>query len=104
MNIKIVICFIIIYFLPLASASTADWVWTAKSSGFLKTNDSLAYENYLIKVKMVDSNKATLMIYKDMALKEIKDFKVNEFKNYDDVGVKLLGINGNYSWISFSVL
>jgi len=104
MNIKIVICFIIIGFLPAASLGANDMVWSAKSSGFINSNESLAFENFLVKAKVQDSTNSSLTIYKDSNLLDIKKFKVNEFKQYNSVGITLLGVYGNYSWISFSKL
>lgn len=103
MNIKIVICFIIICFFPVASAVTAE-VWAAKYSGFIKSNQSISFENYIIKATALDNTKATLTIYKNQVPVETGDFNVNEFKKYDAIGVTLLGIKGDYSWISISKL
>ncbi|MFA4934458.1 MAG: hypothetical protein WC568_01355 [Candidatus Methanoperedens sp.] len=103
MNIKIVICFIIICFLPVASASTAD-VWAAKQSGFIKSNQSLSFENYLVISKTLDNTRADVSIYKNNALVETREFNVNEFKKYDNIMITLLGIYGDYSWISMSKL
>jgi hypothetical protein len=47
---------------------------------------------------------SSLTIYKDSTLLDIKDFQVNEFKNYGAVGITLLGIYGNNPAISFSKL
>ncbi|VVB95399.1 Uncharacterised protein [uncultured archaeon] len=102
MNIKIVICFIIICFLPAASAVTTDRVWAAKTSGYIKLNESLAYENYLVKATGLDGSNATLAIYKDQSLIATDEFKTNEFKIYNGVGVTLLGIRGDYLWIAWS--
>jgi hypothetical protein len=104
MNIKIVICFIIIVFLSSASPGAADKVWSAKSSGFVESNGSLAFENYLVKAKVQNNTNSSLIIYKNMIQIEMKDFKVNEFKQYNSVGITLLGIYGNNSWIAFSKL
>jgi hypothetical protein len=104
MNIKIVICFIIICFLPAASAVTTDRVWAAKTSGYIKLNESLAYENYLIRVTALDGSNASLALYKDQSLIAADEFKVNEFKIYNGIGITLLGIRGDYSWIALSKL
>ncbi|MCZ7399601.1 MAG: hypothetical protein O8C62_07985 [Candidatus Methanoperedens sp.] len=104
MNIKIVICFIIICFLPAASAVTTDRVWAAKTSGYIKLNESLAYENYLVKVTASDGSNSSLAIYKDQSLIAADEFKVNEFKIYNGIGITLLGIRGDYSWIALSKL
>lgn len=104
MNIKIVICFIIIVFLTSASPGVADKVWSARSSGFINSNESLAFENYLVKAKVQNIANSSLIIYKNMIQIEMKDFKENEFKTYDSIGITLLGINGNYSWIAISKL
>ncbi|MFZ2410246.1 MAG: hypothetical protein WAW23_01615, partial [Candidatus Methanoperedens sp.] len=101
MNIKIVICFIIICFLPVASASTAD-VWAAKQSGFIKSNQSLFFENYFIKSKILDNTRADISVYKNQALVETKEFNLNDTKKYDNIMITLLGIYGDYSWISMS--
>ncbi len=102
MNIKIVICFIIICFLPAASAVTTDRVWAAKTSGYIKLNESLAYENYLVKATAFGGSNASLAIYKDQSLIATGEFKVNEFRIYNGIGVTLLGIRGDYSWIALS--
>ncbi len=104
MNIKIVICFIIICFLPAASAVTTDRVWAAKTSGYIKLNESLAYENYLIRETALDGGNASLAIYKDQSLIATGEFKVNEFRIYNGIGVTLLGIRGDYLWIALSKL
>ncbi|MGB8218354.1 MAG: hypothetical protein WCE94_13730 [Candidatus Methanoperedens sp.] len=104
MNIKIVICFIIICFLPAASAVTTDKVWAAKTSGYIKLNESLAYENYLVKVTASDGENSSLALYKDQSLVAAGEYKVNDFKIYNDIGVSLLGIRGDYSWIALSKL
>jgi len=104
MNIKIVICFIIIIFLSLASPCAADKVWSAKSSGFVNSNESLVFENYLVKVKAQNNTNSSLIIYKNMIQIDMKDFQVNEFQQYNSVGITLLGIYGNDSWIAFSKL
>jgi len=104
MNIKIVICFIIIVYLLSASPGAADKVWSAKSSGFIDSNGSLAYENFLVKASVQNDTSSSLIIYKDMTPIEFKDFKVNEFKQYNSVGLTLLGIYGSNSWIAFSEL
>ncbi len=104
MNIKIVICFIIIGFLSLASPGAADKVWSAKSSGFINSNESLAFENYLVKANVQNNTTSSLTIYKDSTLLGIKEFKLNELRQYNSVGITLMGINGNLSWIAFSKL
>ncbi|MCZ7400880.1 MAG: hypothetical protein O8C61_01505 [Candidatus Methanoperedens sp.] len=101
MNIKIVICFIIIGFLTSASPGAADNVWSAKSSGFINSNESLAFEDYLVKAQVQNITNSSLIIYKNMIQIDMKDFEVNEFKQYNSVGITLLGINGNSSWITF---
>ena len=103
MNIKIVICFIIIVFLPVASAVTAE-VWAAKYSGFIKSNQSISFENYIIKAKALDNTKSAVTVYKNQVIVETRDYNINEFKKYDAIGVTLLGIKGDYSWISISKL
>ncbi|CAG0999303.1 hypothetical protein METP2_03142 [Methanosarcinales archaeon] len=104
MNIKIVICFIIIGFLPAASLGATEKVWSAKSSGFIKIDESMAFENYLVKVTSLNNTNSTIIVYKDRGLIETKEFQVNEFKKYDDAGITLLGIIGGESWIAFSRL
>ncbi len=101
MNIKIVICFIIICFLPVASASTAD-VRAAKQSGFIKSSQSLSFENYFITSEVLDNTRAAVTVHKNNALVETREFNVNEFKKYDNIMITLLGIYGDYSWISIS--
>ncbi|NJD53219.1 MAG: hypothetical protein FIB07_10165 [Candidatus Methanoperedens sp.] len=104
MNIKIIICFIIIVFLPVASLGATEKVWSAKSSGFTKVDESMAFENYLVKVIALNNTNSTMIVYKDRGLVETKEFRVNEFKKYDDIGITLLGITGDDSWIAFSRL
>jgi len=104
MNIKIVICFILIVYLSSASSGAADKVWSAKSSGFIGSNESLAFENYLVKAKVHNNTNSSLIIYKNMIQIEMKDFNVGEFKKYDSIGITLLGIYENDSWIAFSKL
>jgi len=103
MNIKIVICFIIICFFPVASAGTTD-AWTAKYSGFIKSGQSASFENYLIKPKIIDNSRAAISVYMSQALIETVDFNVNDFKKYGNIRITLLGIIGDYSWISVSKL
>lgn len=105
MNIKIIICFIlIICFFPLASFGATEKVWSAKFSGIIKSNQSIVFENYLVKAKALDNTKSSIIVYKDNLQLEKKDFNINEFKKYDAVGITLLGINGEYSWIAISKL
>jgi hypothetical protein len=104
MNIKIVICFIIICFLPAVSSGATDSVWSTKTTGFIKSDESLAFENFLVKATPSSSTTASIIVFKDKTQLEKKDFKVNEFKKYDSVGITLLGIKGDYSWIAFSRL
>ena len=105
MNIKIVICFIIIFFLPVvASAATWDNVWVAKSSVFIKTNETLHFENYTIKAIVLDDAKASITVYRGQAIIDKVDFNIKDFKKYDAIGITLLGIRGEYSWISVSKL
>ncbi len=104
MNIKIVICFIIIFFLPVASAATWDNVWVAKSSAFIKTNETLHFENYAIKAIVLDDAKASITVYRGQAIMDTVDFNIKDFKKYDTIGITLLGIRGEYSWISISKL
>jgi hypothetical protein len=104
MNIKIVICFIIMVFLSLASPGAADTVWSAKKSGFIGSGESLAFENFHVRASVQNNESSSLIIYKDMIPIEFKDFRLNEFKQYKSLGITLLGIYGNYSWIAFSTL
>jgi len=104
MNIKIVICFIIIGFLPAASLGATDMVWSARSSGFINSNESMAFENFLVKAKVQNNTDSSVTIYKDSTLLDLKDFRVNEFAQYNSVGITLMGINGNSSWITVSKL
>ena len=104
MNIKIVICFIIICFLPAASYGATDRVWSAKSTGFIKSNESLQFENYMVKASALNNTTASIIVFRDKTQLERKEFKVNDFKKYDAVGISLLGIKGDYSWIAFSRL
>ena len=89
-------------FAPAASASTVDTVWAAKSSGFIGVNDTLAFENYLIKAKTIDSTRAFIEVYKDQNRIEQKEFNIKEYREYANIRVTLLGIWGKYSWISIS--
>ncbi len=102
MNIKIVICFIIIGFIPAVSASNA--LWTARSSGFIGMNDSLVFENYLVKARVMDDTTSSISIYKNTALLETAIFRINDIKYYDNISINLLGINGENSWISINKL
>ncbi|HEY9206385.1 MAG TPA: hypothetical protein VIO58_10740 [Candidatus Methanoperedens sp.] len=102
MNIKIIICFIIIIFIPFASASMTNTVWIARSSGFITSNDSLTFENFLIKAKPIDTMNASVEVYKNQNKIDQKDFHVNDFQEYGNVRITLLGIWGNYSWIAIS--
>ena len=104
MNIKIVICFIIIFFLPAASYGAPDRVWSAKSTGFIKSNESLVFENYMVKASAINKTVASITVFRDKTQIETKEFNVNDFKKYDSVGITLLGITGDHSWIAFSRL
>jgi hypothetical protein len=103
MNIKIIICFIlIICFFPSASFGAIEKVWSAKSSGIIKSNQSIVFENYMVKATALDNTNSSISVYRDNILLEKKDFNINEFKKYDTLGVTLLGTNGEYSWIALS--
>jgi len=102
MDIKIVICFIIICLIPPASA--VDALWTAKSSGFIGLNDSLSFENYLVKAASLDEKTSSISVYRNNVLMETGDFAVNDVKNYDNIRISLLGIRGENSWISINKL
>ncbi|MCX9084731.1 MAG: hypothetical protein OIN87_08055 [Candidatus Methanoperedens sp.] len=104
MNIKIVICFIIIFLLLSASPGAADKVWVAKSSGSIGSNGSIAFENYLVKAKVQSPLSSSLTIYKNTIEIEKKDFKVNEFAQNDSIRITLLGVYGSNSWIAISKL
>ncbi len=103
MNIKIVTCFIIICLIPGASADTGE-VWVAKYSGFIESDQSVSFENYLIKPKTLDDTKSAITVYRNQALIETRDFNVDDFKKYDNIRIYLLGIKGDYSWVSISKL
>ncbi|VVB94632.1 Uncharacterised protein [uncultured archaeon] len=104
MDIKIIICFTILIFLPLASADSINDVWAAQSSGFIRVNDSLTYEKFLVKAKPVDDEKASVTVYKDQIKISQQDFSVNDFREYGNIRVTLLGIKEDYSWIAISKL
>ncbi len=104
MNIKIVICFIIIFFLPAASAATWDNVWVAKSSALIKSNETLHFENYTIKAIVLDDAKASITVYRGQTIIDTVDFNIKDFKKYNEIGITLLGIRDEYSWISVSKL
>jgi len=92
MDIKIVICLILICLIPLASAT--DPLWTAKSSGFIGFNDSLSYENYLVKAAVQDDNVSRISVYKNNVLVETSNFWINDIKIYDNISITLLDIRG----------
>jgi hypothetical protein len=102
MDIKIVICLILICLIPLASAT--DTLWTAKSSGFIGFNDSLSYGNYLVNATALDDTASLISVYKNNVLVESSNFGINEKKNYDNISITLLRTNGGNSWISISKL
>jgi len=60
--------FIIICLIPPASA--VDALWTAKSSGFIGLNDSLSFENYLVKAASLDEKTSSISVYKNNILIE----------------------------------
>src|SRR4030067_1567101 len=102
MDIKIVICLILICLIP--SATATDTLWTAKSSGFIDFNDSLSYENYLVKATVLDDTVSTISVYKNNMLIETSNFGINDIKIYNNISISLLGIRGGNSWISISKL
>ncbi|VVB91827.1 Uncharacterised protein [uncultured archaeon] len=102
MNIKISICLLLLGFAPAASASMIDTAWAAKSSGFIGANDTLTFENYLIKAKTVDATRAIIEVYKDQNKIEQKEFNTNGYREYNNIRVTLLGIWGQYAWVSIS--
>lgn len=103
MSIRAILCFIILCFLPVASAGTYD-IWSAKASGFIKSNESLSFENYRITAKALDNTRAEITVYRDQNQIEKSEFNVNQFKNYDIIGVTLVGIKGDSPWVSISKL
>ncbi len=102
MNIKIIIYLLIICLIPAASASKIDNVWAARSSGFIGSNDTLRFENYLIKANTIDDKKASIAVYKNENKIEQRIFNVRDFQEYDTIRVTLLGIKKGYSWIAIS--
>lgn len=104
MNIKIVICFIMLMIFVPASSGAAEKVWSAKYSALLKANESAAFENYVLKARAINNDTSSISIYRDGIELEKKDFAINEIKKYDSFGLSLLGIYGDYSWIAFSRL
>jgi hypothetical protein len=92
----------LIFSIPIASA--INEVWVARSSGYINSNESISFDNYLIKSRVLDNNKASISIYERQALVGTTDFNLNDFKIYDGIGITLLGINKEYSWISISKL
>src|SRR4030067_2872228 len=102
MDIKIVICLILICLIP--SASATDTLWIAKSSEFIGFNDSISYENYFVKATVLGDTVSTISVYKNKVLVEAVNFGINEIKNYDNISITLLGIKGGNSWISISKL
>ncbi|NJD76760.1 MAG: hypothetical protein FIB08_06660 [Candidatus Methanoperedens sp.] len=104
MDIKIIICFTILFFPPLVSADSINDVWAAQSSGFIRANESLTYEKFLIKAKPLDDEKASITVYRDQTRISQQDFSINDFHEYSNIKVTLLGIKGEYSWIGISRL
>ena len=107
MNIKIVIYFILICFIIaglIPAASAVDTLWAAKSSGFIGYNDSLSFENYLVKATVLDNSASSISVYKNKVLIGTENFAINQVNNYDNISITLLGIRGEYSWISINKL
>jgi len=105
MNIKIIICFIVIIcFFPSASFGATEKVWSAKSSGIIRPNQTMVFENYAVKATSMNNTVSSIIVYRDSVQLEKKDFIINEFKKYDAVGITLLETNEGYSWIAFSKL
>ncbi|MCZ7372816.1 MAG: hypothetical protein O8C60_04035, partial [Candidatus Methanoperedens sp.] len=104
MNIKIVICFIIICLIPVSSAATWDNVWVSRYSAFINSNDSIKFENYQVKATALDNTKASITVFRGPTKIDTVDLNLNDFKEYDTIRVTLLGINREYSWISISKL
>ncbi|MCX9012226.1 MAG: hypothetical protein OIN66_14035 [Candidatus Methanoperedens sp.] len=102
MKVKIIICLIIIGLIPAASASMVDTVWVIKSSGFIRVNETLGFENYLVTAKSIGSDKAGIVIYKNQKVVGEKELRVNDFHEQDFIRITLLGIRGKYSWLSIS--
>lgn len=102
MNIKIIIYLIIIGLIPAASASMVDTVWVIKSSGFIRVNETLAFQNYIVQVKSTDVDRTGIIIYKNQVAAGEKELRVNEFYERDSMRVTLLGIRGKYSWLIIS--
>ncbi|MDO8728149.1 MAG: hypothetical protein Q7J35_19010 [Candidatus Methanoperedens sp.] len=100
MDIKIVICLILICLIP--SSSATDTLWTAKSSGFIGFNESLSYENYLVKATVLDGTVSSISVYENNVLLETSNFGMNDIKIYTNISITLLGIRGRNSWISIS--
>ena len=100
MDIKIVICLILICLIP--SSSATDTLWIAKSSEFIGFNDSISYENYLVKATVLGDTVSTISVYKNKVLVETSNFGINDTKIYDTISITLLGIRGGNSWISIS--
>lgn len=92
----------LIFYIPIASA--ANDVWVARSSGYINSSESISFENYIIKSRILDNTKASIAVYESQTLSETTDFNINDFKTYGKIGVTLLGINREYSWISISKL
>ncbi len=103
MNIKTVIYFLLICSLPVASASTLDNIWAARSSGFIGSNDTLIFEDYIIKAKPTGDKKASITVYKNQNKIEQRNFNITDIREYDNIRVTLLGIKGEYSWIAISI-
>ncbi len=99
MSIKIVMYFIIIIFIPVASADNA---WVAHYSGFIKSNQTASFENYLIKPDVLDNTRADITVYRNGNPIETREFYVNDSIQYGNIGVTLLGIDGDYSWLAVS--
>ena len=102
MNVKLIVFLALISSLPFASAGKPDITWVARSSGYIGVNDSLAFENYLVKAKISGSDKASMSVYRNQDKIEQRDFNISESRDYDNVRVTLLGIKGEYSWIAVS--
>ncbi len=102
MNIKILICFIIITSFPVTSYAATEKVWASKASGFIKPNELLAFQDYIVKVRASNNTTSTIMVFKDRIQLDTKTFEINEFKQYGDMGISLLGVYGDYSLISLS--
>ena len=104
MVIRIIIVFIIICLFPIMSYAASDSVWVSKNAGFIKSNESIYFEDYFITSKIINNTTATIIVQKDDELIDTRDFIVNDFRTYGSIQVSLLGIKEDTSWISINKL